>query len=122
MRLLNKSANKTTDLQNILTYVSKSFANASEECKLAIYDADSQLNPLWAFSYSRNSLAASASLIEKFVERNDPRAPQAFLEPDPSGYTSLPAMQVVRKLQTSQVSKRLLTEPRKSCRTIMVCQ
>ena len=85
MRLLNKSANKTTDLQNILTYVSKSFANASEECKLAIYDADSQLNPLWAFSYSRNSLAASASLIEKFVERNDPRAPQAFLEPDPSG-------------------------------------
>ena len=25
MRLLNKSANKTTDLQNILTYVSKSF-------------------------------------------------------------------------------------------------
>ena len=46
MRLLNKSANKTTDLQNILTYVSKSFANASEECKLAVYDADSQLNPL----------------------------------------------------------------------------
>ena len=35
MRLLNKSANKTTDLQNILTYVSKSFANASEECKFA---------------------------------------------------------------------------------------
>ena len=86
MRLLNKSANKTTDLQNILTYVSKSFANASEECKLAVYDADSQLNPLWSFSYSRNSLAASASLIEKFVERNDPRAPQAFLEPDPTGY------------------------------------
>ena len=28
----------------------------------------------------------------------------------------------VRKLQTSQVSKRLLTELRKSCRTIMVCQ
>ena len=25
-------------------------------------------------------------LIEKFVERNDPRAPQAFLEPDPTGY------------------------------------
>ena len=43
MRLLNKSANKTTDLQNILTYVSKSFANAREECKLAVYDADSQI-------------------------------------------------------------------------------
>lgn len=85
MRLLNKSANKTTDLQNILIYVGKSFANANEECKLAVYDGDSQLNPLGAFSYSRNSLAASASLIEKFVERNDPRAPQAFLEPDPTG-------------------------------------
>ena len=31
MRLLNKSANQTTDLQNILTYVSKSFTDASEE-------------------------------------------------------------------------------------------
>ena len=30
MRLLNKSANQTTDLQNILTYVSKSFTNANE--------------------------------------------------------------------------------------------
>ena len=56
MRLLNKSANQTTDLQNILTYVSKSFTNANEECKLDIYDGDSQLNPLWAFSYSRNTL------------------------------------------------------------------
>jgi hypothetical protein len=111
MRLLNKSANKTTDLQNVYSFkLIPGFStpewakgalmyqifvdrfnngdpmNASEECKLAVYDADSQLNPLWSFSYSRNSLAASASLIEKFVERNDPRAPQAFLEPDPTGY------------------------------------
>ena len=85
MRLLNKSANQTTDLQNILTYVSKSFTNANEECKLDIYDGDSQLNPLWAFSYSRNSLAASESLIEKFATRNDPRAPRSFIQPDPSG-------------------------------------
>lgn len=85
MRLINKSSNKTKDLEDILTYVSKSFQSASEECKLNIYNGDSQVNPLWGFSYSRNSLAASNSLIEKFVERNDPRAPQAFLEPDPTG-------------------------------------
>lgn len=86
MRLLNKSSNATKDLEDILTYVNNSFKSASEECKLTIYDGDSQVNPLWGFSYSRNSLAASQSLIDKFVERNDPRAPQAFIEPDPTGY------------------------------------
>ena len=85
MRLLNKSSNKTKDLEDILVYVSKSFSSADEEFKLTIYDGDSQVNPLWGFSYSRNSLAASKSLIDKFVERKDPRAPQAFIEPDPTG-------------------------------------
>ena len=86
MRLLNKSSNKTKDLEDILTYVNNSVKSAAEECKLTIYDGDSQVNPLWGFSYSRNSFAASESLIDKFVERNDPRAPQAFIEPDPTGY------------------------------------
>ncbi|WP_293715836.1 SusD/RagB family nutrient-binding outer membrane lipoprotein [uncultured Parabacteroides sp.] len=86
MRLLNRSNDKTKDLNDILTYVSKSFQSANEECKLSIYNGDSQVNPLWGFSYSRNSLAASKSLIDKFAERNDPRSPQAFLEPDPTGY------------------------------------
>lgn len=85
MRLLNRSSDKAKDLQDILTYVSKSFESAEEECKLTIYNGDSQVNPLWGFSYSRNSLAASESLINKFAERNDPRTIQAFLEPDPSG-------------------------------------
>ena len=90
--------------------------------KLAIYDADSQLNPLWAFSYSRNSLAASASLIEKnLLNAMTLEHRKRFWNPTPAE-TSLLVMQVVRKLQTSQVSKQLLTEPRKSCRTIMVCQ
>ena len=94
MRLLNKSDNKTTDLQNILTYVSKSFTNPNEECKLDIYDGDSQLNPLWAFSYSRNSLAASESLIDKFVARNDPRAPQAFTDPEGEQATKVESINV----------------------------
>lgn len=81
MRLLNKSADKTADLQNVLTYISKSFQSSAEELKLAIYDGDAQLNPLFAFSYSRNSLAASQSLIDKFIERNDPRSFQSFNDP-----------------------------------------
>lgn len=81
MRLLNKSTDKTADLQNILTYVSQSFESPAEELKLAIYDGDSQVNPLYAFSVSRNSLAASQSLIDKFVERNDPRSFQSFNNP-----------------------------------------
>lgn len=96
MRLINKSDNPTTDLQNILTYVDKSYAGSDEECKLEIYDGDALVNPLGAFSMSRNSLAASESLIEKFLERNDPRAPKAFLEPDtesnvPYGYGGVQA-------------------------------
>lgn len=82
MRLLDRSANKTTDLQNILTYISKSFSSPAGEFKLAIYDGDSQLNPLFSFSYSRNSFAASQSLIDKFTERNDPRTYQSFNDPD----------------------------------------
>lgn len=82
MHLLNKSADKTSDLQNVLTYISKSFQSADEELKLAIYNGDSQLNPLFSFSVSRNSFAASQSLIDKFVERNDPRSYQSFNNPD----------------------------------------
>lgn len=82
MRLLNKSNNKTEDLQNVLTYVSKSFLSPNEELKLSIYDGDAQVNPLYGFSLSRNSFGASQSLIDKFVERNDPRAYQAFNDPD----------------------------------------
>lgn len=85
MRLLNRSSDKNKDLENILEYIDKSFKSANDECKLTIYDGDSQVNPLWAFSYSRNSLAASESLIEKFMERNDPRAPQAFTIPNEDG-------------------------------------
>lgn len=80
MRLLNRSANKATDLNNILTYVSKSFTSADDECKLTVYDGDSQCNPFAVYNYSRKySLSTSASLVEKFKERNDPRGLQCFV-------------------------------------------
>ena len=80
MRLLNRSSDKTTDLNNVLTYVSKSFTSADDECKLAVYDGDAQCNPLFVYSYSRPySLSVSASLVAKLKERNDPRGLQAFI-------------------------------------------
>lgn len=81
MHLLDKSSDQTNDLRNVLTYIGKAFQSPSEELKLAIYDGDTQLNPLFSFSASRNSFAASQSLIDKFMERNDPRAIQSFNNP-----------------------------------------
>lgn len=82
MRLLGKSTNKTQDLNNILTYISKSFTSADEEFKFALYDGDTNVNPVVAFSYSREALAAGKSLFDKFVERNDPRTLQILRAAD----------------------------------------
>lgn len=80
LRLLERSSNKEADLQNILTYASKSFTGVEDEFKFAQYDGVSQLNPLYSFTYSREYQAASKSLVAKLVERNDPRLTQAFYD------------------------------------------
>jgi len=77
LRLLNRSSNKDADLQNILGYVNNSFASAAEEFKYTKYDGD-QVNPMFAFSYSREYLAASQSLVDKLTSMNDPRLNGAF--------------------------------------------
>jgi len=74
MRLLNRSSNKTQDLENVLKYIASSFEDTSDEFKYNVYDGSSQLNPLFSFTYSREYLGASESLLEKLKERNDPRA------------------------------------------------
>lgn len=79
MRLLAKSSTVTQDLNNVISYVDKSFESSDEEFKLNIYDGDSQVNPLAAFSYSRGGLAAGQSLFDKFRERNDPRTLKVLL-------------------------------------------
>lgn len=87
MRLLNKSTDKTGDLNDILDYVANSFTDASEELKFDVYDGDATLNPLFGFSYSRDALGASQSLLDKLDERNDPRATQMFMDfVDPVNY------------------------------------
>ncbi len=82
MRLLNRSADQAADLNNILSYLNQSFTAAGEEMKFTIYDGDANVNPLFAFSNSRDALGASKSLRDKFVELNDPRGNQYFMDYD----------------------------------------
>lgn len=81
MHLLNKSKDKSGDLIKILDYISKSFVSEKDEFKLAIYEGSSANNPLYSFTASRNALGASKSLVDKFLERSDPRVSQLFVTP-----------------------------------------
>lgn len=97
MRLLNKSTDKTGDLNKILDYVSKSFTSADDEFKLAIYDGNTNVNPLYGFSSSRDGLGASKSLIDKFVVRNDPRARESFM------YWVLPSYDLIQRTDPAKL-------------------
>lgn len=80
MRLLHRSSDQTGDLNKVLDYISKSFASADEELKFTHYDAATSYNPLYVFSRSRDYFAASQSLVDKMVARNDPRVNEAFID------------------------------------------
>ncbi|HNP91916.1 SusD/RagB family nutrient-binding outer membrane lipoprotein, partial [Macellibacteroides fermentans] len=64
MRTLAKAADKNAALNNVLDYVSKSFASAAEEMKFNYYDGSSNFNPYFAFGWSRDALGASKSLAD----------------------------------------------------------
>lgn len=78
MRLIARSADKPGDYAKVLDYVSKSFVSAAEQATFNKYDA-SNLNPLYDFYSSRLGLAASKSMSEKLIERNDPRLRREFV-------------------------------------------
>lgn len=82
MRLLAKSSDKTKDLNNIISYIDKSFTSSADEFKFAMYDGETQLNPLAAFSRQRAALAVSQSYVDKLKERKDPRLTQMFMNQD----------------------------------------
>lgn len=81
MRLIARSTNRAADLANVITYADRSFTTASDQAAFAIYDA-SNLNPLFDFQWSRDGLAASKSMSEKLIERNDPRIRRVFINAD----------------------------------------
>ena len=81
MRLLNKVSNKTEALEKVIEYVDLSFANSTEEAAFNVYGAQN-LNPLFDFQWSRDGLAASKSIADKLLDRNDPRVRRNFVTPD----------------------------------------
>jgi hypothetical protein len=81
MRLLKRSTNVQNDLEKVIEYVNASFQSADEQAAFNIYNA-SNLNPLFDFQWSRDGLAASKSMSEKLIERNDPRIRRVFVDAD----------------------------------------
>ncbi len=81
MHLLKKSTDVQGTLEKVIEYADKSFQSADEQAAFAIYDA-SNLNPLFDFQWSRDGLAASESMSEKLIERNDPRLRRVFIGAD----------------------------------------
>jgi len=80
MRLVKRSTNVAADMTNVLSYLSNSFTSASQQAAFNIYNA-SNLNPLFDYQWSRDGLAASKSMSEKLIERNDPRIRRVFVNP-----------------------------------------
>ncbi|MDR1809889.1 MAG: SusD/RagB family nutrient-binding outer membrane lipoprotein [Prevotella sp.] len=81
LHLLARAADQNAELDKILDYVSNSFTSADEQAAFNIYDADNY-NPLFDFQWSRDGLAASESLADKLIERNDPRLRRVFVDAD----------------------------------------
>lgn len=73
-----RASDKDAVYAQILSDIDHSFASSSEQAEFAVYDGDSQLSPLGAFQYSREALGASASIAQKYADRNDPRGDIIF--------------------------------------------
>ncbi len=79
MHLLAKSADKTADLNKILSYLDNSFTSVDDQAAFAIYDA-TNLNPNFDFQWSRDGLGVSKSMSDKLVARNDPRSRRVYID------------------------------------------
>lgn len=100
MRLLNVAADKAAALNNVISNVEKSFASRNEEAAFNVYNAQN-LNPLFDFQWSRDGLAASKSLADKYIDRNDPRLSRNFAWPQVfRGYVSEQAVGITPGSET----------------------
>lgn len=79
MHMLHRSADPASDLNKILSYIDRSFG-PGEEAAYDMYDGVN-LNPLFDFQWSRDYLAASQSMADKLIERNDPRLRRVYVTP-----------------------------------------
>ncbi len=81
MRLIQRTADQSAALAQVISYANQSFTSAAEQAAFKIYDA-SNLNPLFDFQWSRDGLAASQSMADKLIARQDPRARRVFVGAD----------------------------------------
>jgi len=79
MHLLARSADKTADLNKILSYLDNSFTTVNDQAAFAIYNA-TNLNPNFDFQWSRDGLGISKSMSDKLVARNDPRSRRVYID------------------------------------------
>lgn len=79
MRLMKRASDVNATMQKVIEYADKSFTSADEQAAFALYDANN-LNPLFDFQWSRDALAASQSMADKLIERNDPRIRRVFID------------------------------------------
>lgn len=82
MHTLKISTDADGDMTKVLDYISKSFANSSEQMMFANYNGTSNMNPLFGYSNARDGLGLSVSLAKKFKDLEDPRGEQVFMDYD----------------------------------------
>lgn len=102
MRTLNKAADKNAVLTQVLADIDRAFTSSLEEMKFNHYDGSKNLNPYFAFNWSRDALAASQSLVDLFKERNDPRGTEAFMSPSWVQFTDLSKVNAAPNGQPNQ--------------------
>lgn len=81
MQLINRSTDKNGDLAKVIEYADKSFTSASEQAAFSIYNSNN-LNPFFGVAWAREGYAASKSLADKLIARNDPRLRRVFVDKD----------------------------------------
>ena len=81
MRLFKVSSNQTQSLEDVISFVNSSFTSVSDQADFNVYGS-TNLNPLFDYQWSRDGLAASKSLADKLIERNDPRLKRNFVDAD----------------------------------------
>lgn len=79
LHTLKVSKDQQGDLTKILNYVSKSFADASEEMKFSSYNGSSAINPLYGNVSARDFVAVSKSFATKLQSLSDPRGDQLYM-------------------------------------------
>lgn len=79
MHLLNRAEDKEATLRDIVEYCNKAATTTADEAAFNVYDGNQNLNPCFDFFYSREYMAASASLAKKLIAREDPRLGRTFM-------------------------------------------